>query len=48
LASALSLRRGRLFAAVALGVACEALTIAAAIVVATSLILGPTCLRPSI
>jgi hypothetical protein len=48
LASTLSLRRGRLFAAVALGVGCEALTMAAAIVVAASLIFGPACQRPSI
>lgn len=40
-------RQGRVVAAVVLGAACQALVIAAAIVVATSLILGPACQRPS-
>lgn len=40
-------RQGRVVAAVVLGAACEALMIAAAIVAATILILGPACQRPS-
>lgn len=46
LVSAQFLRRGRLLAAVAVGVVGEVLMVAVAIIVATALILGPACQRP--
>jgi hypothetical protein len=48
LVSAQFARQGRLIAAVALSAACEALMIAAAIIVAAMWILGPACQRPSV
>jgi hypothetical protein len=48
LVSAHSARQGRFVSAVVLGATCEALMMAAAIVVAVTLLLGPACQRPSI